>query len=263
MMAVCPLFHTLFINAKKYPEFFDPAELCPYCDEPWPVNPSEKLQEARRNLDLQSYPDSEYAENPLHRSVPGGFVKSISVCMLHRFEAHTLREAQLNGWPMQIDFDGLYPRVVELIPQVRPLITHPTTSEYYWLARKLYNEVGSTAAQSIMGQYQDFESYSAGYYGEVGARIIRLTLEIYITDEIPPPLSHSDFLDKVLLPEIAVRLIQEDMGLPRDMAIGTVSRSRLFGLGMYPDDDGEAGSFIVKKIAEVYRKDLQKRGEFF
>jgi RTC4-like domain len=62
-----------------------------------------------------------------------------------------------------------------------------------------------------------------------------------------------NFIRRVLLPEAAVLLAQEDMGLTRQDAIDIIRTSRLWGLTMHPDDDTNHGG--------EYYMDIQKRRE--
>lgn len=66
-------------------------------------------------------------------------------------------------------------------------------------------------------------------------------------------ISVINFIRRVLLPEAAVLLAQEDMGLTRQDAVDIIRTSKLWGLTMHPDDDTNHGG--------AYYMDLQKRRE--
>ena len=115
-------------------------------------------------------------------------------------------------------------------------------------------------------------------YGELGYVIIHQTL----CDLFPPagfhpdatlPLTPSDFITLVLLPEAAVRLIIEDLILPRATAIETLRESVEYGVAMFPADEGEGdlshgGSLIEDRLgateqmfmerARVRRRELEE-----
>ena len=88
-------------------------------------------------------------------------------------------------------------------------------------------------------------------YGELGYVIIHQTL----CDMFPPagfhpdatlPLTPADLISLVLVPEAAVRLIMEDLSLPRDEAIETLRESVEYGVAMFPVDEGEGETGSVK-----------------
>jgi hypothetical protein len=50
------------------------------------------------------------------------------------------------------------------------------------------------------------------------------------------PLSHTDFVHKVLVPEAAVALIQEDLHQSHEEAVTTLRESAQYGIALFPDD---------------------------
>lgn len=85
-----------------------------------------------------------------------------------------------------------------------------------------------------------------GSYGELGFVIIHQTL----CDLFPPasfdpaaalPLTPADFIGHVLVPEAAVNLITEDLGLSRADAITTLRESVEYGVAMFPATRAKAG----------------------
>lgn len=52
------------------------------------------------------------------------------------------------------------------------------------------------------------------------------------------PLTAINFVRRVLLPETAVLLTQEDLGCSRQEAINVLRDSREYGLVMHPDNEG-------------------------
>lgn len=81
-------------------------------------------------------------------------------------------------------------------------------------------------------------------YGELGYVIIHQTLcDLFPPADFHPdatlPLTPSDFIALVLVPEAAVRLIIDDLSLPRDKAIETLRESVEYGVAMFPADEGE------------------------
>ena len=103
-------------------------------------------------------------------------------------------------------------------------------------------------------------------YGELGYVIIHQT----IYDLFPPasfpidstlPLSPTEFIQLILVPEAAVSLIREDLMQERAPALKTLRASTEYGVAMFPDEDNEAGERIVEQRARTRRKELEAAGE--
>jgi hypothetical protein len=88
------------------------------------------------------------------------------------------------------------------------------------------------------------------------------------------PLTPSEFLQQILVPEVGVRLIMEDQGLVGDdatkIAVQTLRDSASYGVSMFPEDgenpnkDDEelsVADLIVKERAKKRRKELQEEEE--
>lgn len=79
------------------------------------------------------------------------------------------------------------------------------------------------------------------------------------------PLASGDFLQRILVPEAALRLIMEDLELTGEEgtaeALKVMRESSAYGAGMFPDDGEEdcmtAGDKIVMKRARKKRRQLQ------
>ena len=115
-------------------------------------------------------------------------------------------------------------------------------------------------------------------YGELGYAIIHETL----FDLFPPtshnldfiaPLAFKQFVQRVLVPEVAVRLIQEDMGLHGisgpSQALQVLRNSSKYGVAMFPDDSADKGDnedsdqlgaadLIIMERARKRRKELEE-----
>ena len=79
------------------------------------------------------------------------------------------------------------------------------------------------------------------------------------------PLTPAEFIQRILVPEAALRLVMEDMHQSRKQAIRTLRESAQYGVAMFPDEhSGEgysASEEIVKARAAARRKQLQKEDE--
>jgi len=104
-------------------------------------------------------------------------------------------------------------------------------------------------------------------YGELGYLIIHQTIyQLFPPDTIDPdftsPLTPGDFIQRILVPEVAVHLIMEDLHSTYPSAIKTLRESVEYGVAMFPDTgvDNEEGmkaaDDVVKERARVRRKQL-------
>ncbi|KAG2354427.1 restriction of telomere capping protein 4, partial [Suillus spraguei] len=106
--------------------------------------------------------------------------------------------------------------------------------------KKEIKKQGSRTITGVKGQFFAFEKTQPGYYGELGLLIINQTLyDLFpfssFDTSLIVPLSPAEFVQLVLVPEVAVRLIMQDLHLDRDKAIITLRESSQYGVGMFPD----------------------------
>lgn len=99
--------------------------------------------------------------------------------------------------------------------------------------------------------------------------IIHQTIyELFPPAELDPnftlPLTPTDFIQQILVPEAAVCLIMEDMAQSRKEAMDTMHDSAEYGVAMFPDDhtDGtgatDAAEQIFKDRARARRKEVEE-----
>ncbi|KIK61932.1 hypothetical protein GYMLUDRAFT_42359 [Collybiopsis luxurians FD-317 M1] len=112
-------------------------------------------------------------------------------------------------------------------------------------------EKGTRGAANVKGQFANFQKAQPGYYGELGSVLIHQTLyELFPPESTFPnlvsPLSPKQFIDRILLPEVAVRLIMEDKSLygvsGARKALEILRESTTYGVAMFPEDTGERGN---------------------
>ncbi|KAK2465689.1 hypothetical protein APHAL10511_002233 [Amanita phalloides] len=227
----------------------DPKLLCPFCDALLPAPVTPHLKKLIRNAHRKSRPDPR-PSNALGRKAPSAVF--ITICHRHQFESEELPKADANGWPKNIDWDRLGIRVQSMRKDLEGLVSSLRfggSASFFWndIQQELQKK-GSRAVTSVQGQFANFEKGQSGYYGELGYAIIHQTL----LDLFPPtscqldfiePLTPKQFVQRVLVPEVAIRLIQEDMGLngasSLSEAIQVLQDSSKFGVAMFPDDSAE------------------------
>lgn len=117
-------------------------------------------------------------------------------------------------------------------------------------------------------------------YGELGSMVIHQTLynlfppTSFHTPSIAP-FTPSEFIQRILVPEAALRLIMEDTGQPPEEAIKTMRESAAYGVTMFPDGrragkygddvegdvdgdaDGGVGEDIVMERARARRAEVE------
>ncbi|KAF7351024.1 RTC4 domain-containing protein [Mycena sanguinolenta] len=199
----------------------------------------------------------------------------VGVCQRHRFESETLPEAEARGWPKFIDWPRLKSRVLAMKRDLRLILADPGDPIVYgnneeeekrknespknngprmrcifWkdLLKELKSK-GSKGVKGLQGQFANFEKTQPGYYGELGSVIIHQTLyDMFPLDAIDPelvnPLTPNEFIQRILVPEVGMRLVMEDMDLTLDdrsdkrRAVAVLRESASYGVAMFPEDGG-------------------------
>jgi hypothetical protein len=144
-------------------ESADPSNLCPFCDEELPPNPSpfyrSLLEAARRKAYLDPRPT-----NP--RGLKGQIGVYIASCKRHRFETHQIPEAIAKGWPTDINFSRVRKRVESLGAVLAQLVRDEDNAReesiYWTTVMKEVRKLGSRATSDIKGQFENFEKTQPG-----------------------------------------------------------------------------------------------------
>ncbi|GET03953.1 hypothetical protein GLOIN_2v1542684 [Rhizophagus clarus] len=174
--------------------------LCPYCDEILPDILPEKLKDQLQNLQNKSITEEE----------------RWSFCIMNHGELNIVPLGLSKGYPEYIDFNVLPSRIIKFEKDLIEIINRNISSYYWDIASSIYKEVGYNKAKAPMMLMNRFEVFQPGYYGFSGLYIIVNTLmDLFInfnnlTKEQTYPLNPMDFIYEVLVPEVTLRLIQED-----------------------------------------------------
>ncbi|KAJ7030051.1 RTC4-like domain-containing protein [Mycena alexandri] len=243
----------------------DPRTLCPYCDTVLPAHCSSKLVYLLDMAKSVSSSESRPA-NPLGRKAP--MLVYASLCSRHHFESEVAVEGALNGWPTSIAWEELSQRVRAMKDPLQKILGDPgapivykgqTTVNLETLAADFtgprmecifWTEVlqelklkGSRQVAGVHGQFDTFKQMQPGYYGELGSVIIHETLydlfpETSVNLDFLHPFDRRDFIGRILVPEVGMRLIMEDLSLDNAAAAVKVLRaSASYGVGMFPADN--------------------------
>lgn len=83
-------------------------------------------------------------------------------------------------------------------------------------------------------------------------------MQVLFPDVSIHDLSFVNFARRVLLPETAVLLTQDDLGISREQAVNVFLASRQYGMTMHPQDDSNDGEEyyveLNKKRAKLWGK---------
>jgi hypothetical protein len=133
--------------------------LCPFCDEPLPSSPTDKLLALRKALDNETWPDPTPL-NPNHRNAKSWIVTQ-EFCTLHEFEVDNLPVVRQEGWPLHIEFASLHTRIFKWRRQLRGLLANPQGNAYFQATKTLWESFPSNAC-GMRNQYAAFQGGSAG-----------------------------------------------------------------------------------------------------
>ncbi|CAG8784585.1 4086_t:CDS:2, partial [Racocetra fulgida] len=107
----------------------------------------------------------------------------LAFCEIHQAETTIVSNGIQKGYLMQIDFDSLETRIVQMKNELLDIINGKSNSYYHDFALKICNEIGSRKASTPMALMARFEV-----------------------------LRPVDYLQEVLVPETTLRLIFQDKG---------------------------------------------------
>ncbi|UZO27839.1 uncharacterized protein OCT59_020026 [Rhizophagus irregularis] len=108
-----------------------------------------------------------------------------------------------------------------------------------------YRDKGKNKINSPMSLMSRIESFQPGYYGPRGAIVIAETLrKLFIdtkilTKSLTIPQTPMEYLQEVLIPEAAVRLIQEDKDITAEKTREIMLESVRFGEYVHNDENQE------------------------
>lgn len=197
-------------------------------------------------------------------------VKSINACSLHRSESLHIPLARAAGWPLKIDWSDVKKRVLRrnMIEYLSGFVQDKMKSLFFAAAKQKVDQMGLQTSRSTRGQFEAYETIQPGYYGEIGSVLFhQLLSSIFtprdgsttsllpsatrVTPSIAHPLTPSDFLHSVLVPELALRLIQQDLALPApEDALDAMEKSRAYGNARFAVEEGEREGGVLMQAFE-------------
>lgn len=134
------------------------AKLCPYCSEPLPEKPTQKLKKTLARFKKKSVP-MPTSTNPDGRSI--SITQSSVVCALHRSESVLIPAGIAKGYPRSIDWPRTIERVKEKEEELMRLI-EKKDSVFWEFAKERTGEIGKGMSRSARGQFDVFEKCQPG-----------------------------------------------------------------------------------------------------
>ncbi|RIA88663.1 RTC4-like domain-containing protein, partial [Glomus cerebriforme] len=137
-------------------------------------------------------------------------------CKIHHAETTIVPDGIRKGYPTEINFELLEGRIIQMKDELLNIINKKIGSYYWNFSLEICAEVGSRKAGTPMILMNRFEKLRPGYYGSKGLNIIVDVLsELFLfknilTYDLTHPKNPVDFLQEVLVPETALRLILQD-----------------------------------------------------
>ncbi|WVF66867.1 hypothetical protein IAT40_001610 [Kwoniella sp. CBS 6097] len=219
-----------------------PTDLCPYCSEPMPSNPSSHLKQLKGHLEEISTPCPTEI-NPSARSL--SWQRHIDFCSLHRAETSLIPLGIRDGYPENIDFLHLEERLEQgwIRERLDEILRDPQSSNVFKRVHEEIEKIGKIRWGGIKFQSKEenIAAVKPGYYGDLGRTIIinhflnlrkwgyfpslksssssqtaQTPSQSTIAEQHNPislePLSWHDFVSHVLVPEASVLLIMQDRG---------------------------------------------------
>ena len=133
--------------------------LCPFCDEPLPRYPSERLQTLLDRAISYARPQPRSSNS---EGLTAPFATFTTVCNQHRNETTVIPEGVAQGWPMHIEFDALPARLRSLRSRLQLLIENPKKSTFFQDVLKDVASMGALAAVGAQGQLVAFQRTRPG-----------------------------------------------------------------------------------------------------
>ncbi|GAA5895753.1 uncharacterized protein JCM6883_001611 [Sporobolomyces salmoneus] len=267
-------------------EELDASMLCPFCDQPLPAEPSDRLVSLKRYLLERPHLESRHSvRNPKAKYLP--IVEIASFCQLHKVERTVIPEGRKNGYPMKIDWKALPERIeTEIAPHLSQIILGETPSRFLDRAKQDWERNNGYKRTNVTAEWDSFHLEEPGYYGPRGFECIHSTLRQLFTADNPllteshiAPFSSDFYLRRILVPETALELIRLDLDLERDeegleRAGQVLEQSRAFGKAAHAivedvekerkkaiEDERAKKEEVERKRQEKVRREREEREE--
>ncbi|CAG8459252.1 3290_t:CDS:2, partial [Dentiscutata heterogama] len=162
------------------------------------------------------------------------FIDQFEICRIYTSESRVVLNGKEKNYPLTINFNNLPKRIEKLFSELLKIVTKQTQSLYRDQVINVFKNYENNPRKPsvLIGRFNNF---IPGYYGAKGLYIIKSTLYNLITSKeitysMTKPLKPDEYLDEVLVPETAVRLIAQNRRVELDQANEIMKDSAEFGM---------------------------------
>ncbi|WWC68837.1 uncharacterized protein I206_102772 [Kwoniella pini CBS 10737] len=246
--------------------FKSETDLCPYCSAQMPVKPSANLLRHKVKLEAVSVPEPT-TSNPSARKL--GWQQHIDFCQLHHAETAIIPLGIRSGYPEIIEFGVLEQKLETgwIRDELDEIVRHPEKSAVFRDVQTQIEQIGKITWGGIKWQSkpENLEAVKPGYFGELGRTILInhfMSLRkwgyypsLKSSDPHHPPsltpLSWTEFLSHVLIPEASILLIMSNKGATTftEKAYGEAKKIRkesvTYGNWKFREDDEDSQEILA------------------
>ena len=163
------------------------------------------------------------------------FTDQTAFCRNHK-RSEARRQYAERGYP-SVDWDALAARLATFWPQLEPILTG-TAPSYYRAQHASKALRGAERTIFAEAKTADFGASNTGYYGPRGARAMMEAITDYFAPQLrerapdDSVIRHggiANFVQKVLVPELALRLVMDDCRVGEEQARQVIEQSRDIG----------------------------------
>ncbi|KAJ3032878.1 hypothetical protein HDV00_007012 [Rhizophlyctis rosea] len=206
---------------------------CPQCGAPLPNPLPAQLSKAAKRLPTTT---SAYLSCSQSTAL-------FEFCKLHNLVLNVIPEGVRRGWPLAVDFRDVERRCRGMVGVLRGLVEGRVGSEWRERCVEEYRRFGVRRAQGV----------------EKGATTLLRTLSrLFLHPQHPiltPQLAHPqpvmEYMQDVLVPECAVRLVMEDLGVGYVEARKVLGERREFGEGVFGGEAREGSAGLGEEVGGV------------
>ena len=233
---------TSFISIKEIVNH----NLCPVCDQELPRFKSPQFKQLLEQFIIVAKPCPRKSNN---NAMSAHVLVEQELCSAHELDQKVIPQGKKKGYPSYIDWKLLSKRVIKMKNEINQIIKYRFKSKFWIKAKEEVLKIGLRKAQGLESQFENFEDEQPGYYGEVGLIVISFSLThlttskkkgkkpvIKLDQDITEPLTPHDFIRRVLVPEVSLRLIATDRNVNLDEAEEIRRESRQYGNAMFNSD---------------------------
>ncbi|RCH90034.1 hypothetical protein CU098_009933, partial [Rhizopus stolonifer] len=226
---------------------------CPFCFEelvpPYPEELRKAIEETKKKQSMLEETQRKNYETKVIKEKAEGKVyiepfmldkESLSehdrkiVCHMHKMELELKPLARERGYPEHIDFDSLKSRIEGFKSDLLDIIHGQVESDYFLEEKRKIKQLGANKARDTAELINYFQHTLPGYYGMKGMEIImKIVGDLFLEKELDKskchPLRPFEYIQRVLVPECGIRLIEKDMKVDKKKAKKIMEESIEFG----------------------------------